>query len=53
MLRIADGVIRFRIIKLKPGTPGAAVDAARAAPDRHRRSAPAEPVAVAAAPADE
>ena len=50
-LRIADGVIRFRIIKLEPGTPGAAVDPSRAAPHGHRRDRspprPAAPVAAA------
>jgi small subunit ribosomal protein S6 len=40
-LRIADGVLRHRIIKLAPGTP--------APPDQHGRSAPpATPVAAAA-----
>jgi small subunit ribosomal protein S6 len=43
-LRIADGVVRFRIVKLKPGTP--------AAPDMRGGAARhvEEPVAVAAAP---
>ena len=43
-LRIADGVLRFRIIKVRPGTPP---------PPRPEPAAPprpAEPVAVAAAP---
>ncbi|HEX7609090.1 MAG TPA: 30S ribosomal protein S6 [Solirubrobacteraceae bacterium] len=41
-LRITDGILRFRIIKLKPGVPDA--------PDVPG-SAPAAPVAVTAAPA--
>ena len=48
-LRITDGVIRFRIIKLAPGTPGAAGDPPRAAPDGHRRAG--RPAEAAAAPA--
>jgi small subunit ribosomal protein S6 len=37
-LRIADGVIRFRIIKLKPGTPDAPEMLASAAPARTAES---------------
>jgi small subunit ribosomal protein S6 len=44
-LRITDGVVRFRVIKLRTGTP--------APPDlRAQSDAPAEPVAAAAAPAE-
>jgi small subunit ribosomal protein S6 len=46
-LRIADGVIRFRIIKLAPGTP--APPATRPEP---RPTGVGEPVAVAAVAAD-
>jgi small subunit ribosomal protein S6 len=41
-LRITDGVLRFRIIKVRPGTPPPPTPAPVAAP------VPAEPVAVAA-----
>jgi small subunit ribosomal protein S6 len=34
-LRIADGIVRFRIVKLKPGTPDAPDMKAPAAPVRH------------------
>jgi small subunit ribosomal protein S6 len=34
-LRIADGIVRFRIVKLKPGTPEAPDMKAPAAPARH------------------
>jgi small subunit ribosomal protein S6 len=44
-LRITDGVLRFRIIKLKPGVPDA--------PDMRSSSAPARPVETEPAPADE
>jgi small subunit ribosomal protein S6 len=45
-LRITDGVVRYRIIKLKPGTP----DAPDMAPARREPDAAAAP---AAAPADD
>ena len=54
MLRIADGVVRFRIIKLAPGTPAptelprAEAPAAPPAP----AATPAEPAATPAAPAE-
>jgi small subunit ribosomal protein S6 len=41
-LRITDGVLRFRIIKLKPGVPDA--------PDMRSSSAPARPVEVDSTP---
>jgi len=60
-LRITDGVLRFRIIKLKPGVPEApdmssSAPARAAQPDApaaesHGESAPAEPEPVAAAEA--
>jgi small subunit ribosomal protein S6 len=51
-LRITDGVLRFRIIKLKPGVPDAP-DMRSAAPRRAEGEAPARPSAPAdAAPAD-
>jgi small subunit ribosomal protein S6 len=42
-LHITDGVVRFRVIKLKPGTPDA--------PDLRARRAESEPAAAAPAPA--
>jgi small subunit ribosomal protein S6 len=42
-LHITDGVVRFRVIKLKPGTPDA--------PDLRAARREAEPAAAAAAPA--
>ena len=39
-LRITDGVVRFRIIKLAPGTPAAAGAARRARAGAGRRGAP-------------
>ena len=59
-LRITDGVLRFRIIKLRPGVPDAP-DMGSAAPAARREEAPGEPEAtqpeapaepVAQAPAD-
>jgi small subunit ribosomal protein S6 len=50
-LRIADGVVRHRIIKLAPGTPAAPEQGRAAAPVEAPRSAPTpapEPVAEAA-----
>ena len=38
MLHITDGVVRFRIIKLAPGTPAPADAAARRRPRRGRRA---------------
>ena len=52
-LRIADGVVRFRIIKLKPGTPAPPSTRPEPRPTGIVDAPPAEPVAVAAAPADE
>ena len=52
-LRIADGVVRFRIIKLKPGTPAPPTTRPEPRPTGIVEApAPAEPVAVLAAPAD-
>jgi small subunit ribosomal protein S6 len=49
-LRIADGVVRHRIIKLAPGTPAAPEQGRAAAPVEAPRSAPvAAPAAVAEA----
>ncbi len=56
-LRITDGVVRFRIVKLAPGTPPPPDMRASAAPpplhdeDSSERDAP--PVAVAAEPSDD
>jgi len=54
-LRIADGVLRFRVIKLKPGTPAAPEHAAAGAAarhtDAHAPSAPSAPSAPAGTPA--
>jgi small subunit ribosomal protein S6 len=50
-LRIADGIVRFRIVKLKPGTP-AAPDMSAAAAAR-RSEAPAEEPRAEEAPAQE
>jgi len=47
-LRITDGVLRFRIIKLKPGVPEAPNMGAPPRPDAHE-AAPAEAAAPAAA----
>lgn len=52
-LRIADEVVRFRIVKLKPGTPEAPDMKSSAAPSRHEtapeaQSAPAAAVEVEA-----
>jgi small subunit ribosomal protein S6 len=54
-LRIADGVVRFRIIKLKPGTPAPPASRPEPRPTGITEAASAEPVpsAVAAAPAAE
>ena len=51
-LRIADGVVRFRIIKLKPGTPAPPSTRSEPRPTGIIDAPPAEPVAAAAAPAD-
>jgi small subunit ribosomal protein S6 len=53
VLRIADGVIRFRIIKLKPGTPAPPSTRPEPRPTGIVDAPPVEAVAVAAAPADE
>ncbi len=39
-LRIADGIVRFRIVKLKPGTPEAPDMKSPAAPVRHAEAEP-------------
>ena len=52
-LRIADGVIRFRIIKLKPGTPAPPSTRPEPRPTGIGEAAAPEPVAVAAAPSDD
>jgi small subunit ribosomal protein S6 len=50
MLRITDGILRFRIVKLKPGTPDAP-DMHTAATARHPEHAPpAEPAPPAEVP---
>ena len=49
-LRIADGVVRFRIIKLKPGTPAPPSTRPEPRPTGLGEPVAAEPVAVAAAP---
>jgi small subunit ribosomal protein S6 len=51
-LRIADGVIRFRIIKLKPGTPAPPSTRPEPRPTGIGEPVAAEPRAVAAASAD-
>ncbi len=38
-LRITDGILRFRIVKLRPGTPAAPDMHASAAPDTHASAA--------------
>jgi small subunit ribosomal protein S6 len=50
-LKIADGVIRFRIIKLKPGTPAPPSSRPEPRPTGIGEPVAAEPVAAAAAPA--
>ncbi|MDQ3678424.1 MAG: 30S ribosomal protein S6, partial [Actinomycetota bacterium] len=55
-LRIADGVVRFRIIKLKPGTPAPPASRPEPRPTGISEAAGAEPApaaAVAAAPEPE
>jgi small subunit ribosomal protein S6 len=52
-LRIADGVVRFRIIKLKPGTPAPPSTRPEPRPTGLGEPVAAEPVAVAAVPEDE
>jgi len=53
-LRIADGVVRFRIIKLKPGTPAPPSTRPEPRPTGIGEPVAAEPVPVAAAaPADD
>jgi small subunit ribosomal protein S6 len=52
-LRIADGVVRFRIIKLKPGTPAPPSTRPEPRPTGLGEPVAAEPVAVAAAPDEE
>jgi small subunit ribosomal protein S6 len=49
-LRIADGVVRFRIIKLKPGTPAPPSTRPEPRPTGLGEPVVAEPVAVAAVP---
>jgi small subunit ribosomal protein S6 len=52
-LRIADGILRFRIIKLAPGVPEApdmGAAARRAEPEEQPPAAPAEPAQPDAAP---
>jgi small subunit ribosomal protein S6 len=51
-LKIADGVIRFRVIKLKPGTPAPPSSRPEPRPTGIGETIAAEPVAAAAAPAD-
>ncbi|MEJ7798834.1 MAG: 30S ribosomal protein S6 [Solirubrobacteraceae bacterium] len=51
-LKIADGVVRFRVIKLKPGTPAPPSTRPEPRPTGIVDAPPAEPVAAAAAPAD-
>jgi small subunit ribosomal protein S6 len=51
-LRIADGVIRFRIIKLKPGTPAPPSTRSEPRPTGIGEPVAVEPMAVAAASAD-
>ena len=55
MLRITDGVVRFRIIKLKPGTPAPPSTRPEPRPTGIGEPVAVEPVPVpvAAAPADE
>jgi len=48
-LRIADGIVRFRIIKLKPGTPAPPSTRSEPRPTGIVDPVGAEPVAVAAA----
>jgi small subunit ribosomal protein S6 len=50
-LKIADGVIRFRVIKLKPGTPAPPSSRPEPRPTGIGETSAAEPVAAAAAPA--
>jgi small subunit ribosomal protein S6 len=52
MLRITDGVIRYRIIKLKPGTPAPPTTRSEPRPTGIGEPVAAESVAVAAAPAE-
>jgi len=55
-LRITDGIVRFRIVKLKPGTPDAPdmrSASAGAQPARHEGSPTAPALPAAAAPAQE
>jgi small subunit ribosomal protein S6 len=49
-LRLTDGIVRFRIIKLAPGTPPP--PAVRPEPPRVAEAAPAEPPPAEAAPAE-
>lgn len=51
-LRIADGVVRFRIIKLAPGTPAPPATRSEPRPAGIGEPVAAEPPAFAAAPAD-
>lgn len=51
-LRIADGVIRFRIVKLKPGTPAPPSTRPEPRPVSIGEPVAAEPVAAATAPAE-
>ncbi len=52
-LRITDGVVRFRIIKLRPGVPDAPDMRSSAAPPRHvETEAPAEAQPVEAEPVE-
>jgi small subunit ribosomal protein S6 len=51
-LRIADGVVRFRIIKLAPGTPAPPASRPEPRPTGITEPVAAEPAATAYAPAD-
>lgn len=51
-LRIADGIVRFRIIKLAPGTPAPPANRAEPRPAGMGEPAAGEAPAAAAAPAD-
>ena len=51
-LRITDGIIRFRIVKLKPGTPDAPDMRVGAAPRSIEEPAPAETPTPAETPAE-
>ena len=51
-LKIADGVVRFRIIKLAPGTPAPPANRPEPRPTGIGETVVSEPPAVAAEPAD-